>query len=143
MDKGLALEFMETIRRLSVIFDREEARLRPILDGKITAAEIRVLVGISRREGNSLGRLADQLGLASGSISPVMRKLVKRGLVVRTVPEGNKRVVNLYLTQAGRKALRLRTDALGRTAEEVLFPLTKKKILLLRSLLETAAQSRP
>ena len=142
MDKYLFSRFIENVQRLNETFEQEDLRLLPVLSGKMTQAEFRVLVGISRREGINLGRLADQLGLAAGSVSPLMRSLAKQGLVARKVPGQNRRVVNLYLTETGRKAIRVREESLRKTAHIILEPLPEKEIRQLVSLLETAAQTR-
>ena len=49
----------------------------------------------------TVGRLGELLGLDSGTLSPLLKRLEARGLVTRARAAGDERVVELALTDAG------------------------------------------
>ena len=50
----------------------------------------------------SVGELGDELGLDSGTLSPLLRRLDERGLVARRRDAGDDRIVRVSLTDEGR-----------------------------------------
>ena len=50
----------------------------------------------------SVGELGDELGLDSGTLSPLLRRLDERGLVARRRDAGADRIVRVALTDEGR-----------------------------------------
>ena len=68
-----------------------------------------VLATGSRR----VGDLAGELGLDSGTLSPLVRRLEQRGLVQRERDCDDERVVTVSLTVAGRETRDALSDAVG------------------------------
>ncbi len=67
-----------------------------------------VLVTLERRDGVSQGEMSRMFGVDPARVSRVGRALEKEGLVRRERDPGDGRVMRLYLTEAGRKAIEQR-----------------------------------
>ena len=67
-----------------------------------------VLVTLERRNGVSQGEMSRMFGVDPARVSRVGRALEKEGLVRRERDPGDGRVMRLYLTEAGRKAIEQR-----------------------------------
>lgn len=68
---------------------------------KLTYPQYLALVVLATGE-RTVGQLGDELGLDSGTLSPLLRRLADRGLVDRRRDQGDERVVRVGLTDAGR-----------------------------------------
>src|SRR5215472_16976266 len=81
------------------------------------------LLSMLSQRSRSLSELASLQGVSLPTMSSSISAMVERGWVRRTAPEGDKRVVTVEVTPAGRGAL----ERVGRAAEghlaEVLAPL--------------------
>jgi DNA-binding MarR family transcriptional regulator len=71
----------------------------------ISLAQLFVLQQLSERPADSLNELADRTATHQSSVSVVVRRLVDRGYVLRTVAEADKRRVQISVTPAGRALL--------------------------------------
>lgn len=60
-----------------------------------------VLIALWSDGSLTVGRIGELLGLDSGTLSPLMKRLESRGLVTRTRSEADERVVVVALTAAG------------------------------------------
>lgn len=60
-----------------------------------------VLVALLRENGLTVGRLSDLLGLDSGTLSPLLKRLEARGLLERRRDREDERIVRVELTAAG------------------------------------------
>lgn len=84
---------------------------RPLLKPLgLTYAQYIVMLALWERDGLTVRDLETRLLLDSGTISPLLRRLEKTGLVIRSQSEHDGRVTVLTLTTKGR---RLRERALG------------------------------
>lgn len=68
----------------------------------VSTAQLFVLRQLSAAPGQSLGALAARTRTTQSSISEVVARLVRRGLVTRGVSKGDRRRAELTLTEAGR-----------------------------------------
>jgi DNA-binding MarR family transcriptional regulator len=68
----------------------------------VTLAQCHTLMEIESKEKESLTELAKTLGLDKSTISRTIDGLVHNGLVDRTIPEENRRMATLQLTEAGK-----------------------------------------
>lgn len=59
------------------------------------------LIALWNEDHLTVGRLGDLLGLDSGTLSPLLKRLEARGLVARTRSANDERVVELSLTDTG------------------------------------------
>lgn len=64
-----------------------------------------VLVALLHESGLTVGRLGELLGLDSGTLSPLLKRLEGRGLIERRREPDDERIVHVELTDAG-EALR-------------------------------------
>lgn len=80
----------------------------------LTPAKLRVLqILASRADGSTTPKaLAVQMGVAQGTVTALVDKLVGAGLVTRTRSETDRRQMNVVITEAGRVAVEAAPDAL-------------------------------
>ena len=62
-----------------------------------------VLIALWQTDGIGIGRLGALLGLDSGTLSPLLKRLEARGLLTRHRAVDDERVVRIHLTAAGRR----------------------------------------
>jgi DNA-binding MarR family transcriptional regulator len=68
----------------------------------LTYSQYLVLVVLWDDDGVTVGELGDQLGLDSGTLSPLLKRMEARGLLTRTRSSADERVVTVNLTDRGR-----------------------------------------
>lgn len=86
---------------------------KPLLDGLgLTYPQYLVLNVLWAEDRRTVGVIADQLGLESSTLTPLLKRLEEAGLVRRTRNPENERQVLVELTEPGR-ALRARAGCLG------------------------------
>jgi len=88
------------------------ALYRPLLDPLgLTYPQYLVMLLLWERDGRTVGELGVALGLDSGTLSPLLKRLEGAGLVARARSAGDERVVVVQLTPVG--------TALRRRAREI------------------------
>ena len=86
---------------------------KPLLDELgLTYPQYLVLNVLWRDDRQSVGVIADQLGLESSTLTPLLKRLEGAGLVHRARNPENERQVLVELTEKGR-ALRMKAGCLG------------------------------
>ena len=84
---------------------------RPILDRVgLTYTQYVTLVALGEEADQTVGALGERLFLESNTLTPILKKLEKLGLVERRRDAADERQVRVTLTPAGRK-LRLQVEA--------------------------------
>ncbi|WPC42657.1 MarR family winged helix-turn-helix transcriptional regulator [Clostridium sp. JS66] len=73
-------------------------------DVPIFYSEIHVIMTIAEHPGIHVGGLADILGVTKGSVSEILKKLERKGLVIKEVDDLNLSRYSLNLTEKGKKA---------------------------------------
>jgi DNA-binding MarR family transcriptional regulator len=73
----------------------------------LTYPQYLALLVLWERDGVAVHQLGARLGLDSGTLTPLLKRLEGQGLIERRRGEDDERVVRIHLTQAGR-ALRAR-----------------------------------
>ncbi|HUX50795.1 MAG TPA: MarR family transcriptional regulator [Spirochaetia bacterium] len=88
---------------LAYRLDREiNARYRPLLaDLGLTYPQYLVMLVLWERDGRTVGELCDTLGLDTGTISPLLKRLEAARLLVRRRSNVDERTVNVALSEAG------------------------------------------
>jgi len=71
----------------------------------ITVVQLKTMYRISTHPNAGLGEIAEVLRLTKSTVSGVIDRLVHQGLVERTIPETDRRAINLRLTDAGQNIL--------------------------------------
>jgi len=96
-----------------------------VSDDALTAAEREVVLLVGRRPGRPVSEVAQELGLAANTVSTLVSRLVRRGLVVRATDADDRRVGRLSLApaaQATADAARARRRRVLADALEALDP---------------------
>jgi DNA-binding MarR family transcriptional regulator len=75
------------------------------VDEHVTAAQMRILVLVSRAPGTNLSAVAEALGVHASNATRACDRLVRAGLLSRTESEHDRRHLHLALTDAGRDLL--------------------------------------
>jgi MarR family transcriptional regulator, organic hydroperoxide resistance regulator len=83
---------------------------RPLLDDlAITYSQYLVLMVLWEKDGQSVGAIGDRLHLDTGTLTPLLKRMERQGLVVRRRRKEDDRVVENFLTDAA-KSLKKRAQ---------------------------------
>jgi len=78
------------------------------LDAKkldLTAVQLKTLYRIYFQPNIGIGELATKLSLTKSTVSGIIDRLSQRELIERTIPEENRRSVNIQLTEEGQQVM--------------------------------------
>lgn len=136
--KRTAAEFEDLIRKIARIMNK---RLRNSLrNSTITPPQLAGLVYVYRDTGMTIGDLCDKMFLACSTVSGLVDRLEKMGLMERYRDETDRRVVRLKLTEKGTECteeiLEERREKLMKDLEMVSVDQQKELIGSLNQLLE-------
>ncbi len=97
----------------------QQALTRALADLDIKPPHLDILVNLFRFEGISQQELARKLLVGRSNMSMLLPQMEKRGLLERRPDPKDKRVLRLYLTEAGReltsRAMVIQTDIIEKT----------------------------
>jgi len=111
------------------------ARYRPLLEGlSLTYTQYMAMLVLWDRGEQSIGALCTAMGLDTGTVSPLVKRLERSGYVLRRRDRKDERSVKIELTQEGR-ALRDRAESVPGTIASCLLA-REDEYLELRGLLE-------
>ncbi|MEW5739949.1 MAG: MarR family transcriptional regulator [Myxococcota bacterium] len=96
-----ALGFMRSLWQVNHALERLSARMEERLG--ITAQQRMLVRLIGWRPGITSAELSQELHLDPGTISISVRRLEKKGLIVRRRSRSDRRVLHLHLSPAGRR----------------------------------------
>jgi DNA-binding MarR family transcriptional regulator len=97
-DDQIIIKFREILRR----FEREIfVQSNEACCNGVTLAQCHTLLEIGSKNKESVTELAKNLGLDKSTVSRTIDGLVNIGLVDRSIPEENRRMTTLKLTEAG------------------------------------------
>lgn len=89
---------------------------RPYLDELgLTYPQFLILQSLNEQAGLTVTEIADQLFLDAGTVTPILKRLQKRGLILRERSRRDERAVLNQLTEEGR-VLALRSSGVGTQA---------------------------
>lgn len=75
---------------------------RPLLDElDLTYPQYLVLMVLWNEEGQTVGQLGEKLFLDSGTLTPLLKRMEQKGMVVRQRSSADERIVKLSLTEKG------------------------------------------
>lgn len=112
----IVLELMHAQRSLT---ERVNRLLRPF-DLTFARYEILMLLSFTRRGAMPIGRMGRLLQVHPTSVTSAVDKLERQGLVVRDRPDGDRRVVVVKITSAGRQVASDATEAVNENVFEAL-----------------------
>jgi DNA-binding MarR family transcriptional regulator len=96
----------EVAARLRIVVMRLQRRLRAEAGDELSPTLVAALVSVERHGPLTLGRLAELERVTPPSITRVVTRLERAGLVSRTVDEADRRVSRVRITAEGGRLLR-------------------------------------
>lgn len=63
-----------------------------------TGPQIGLIIGLDRNPFSTLNEMSECLGLSKSTVSGIVDRLVRQGVVIREIPEDNRRIVRLSLS---------------------------------------------
>lgn len=112
-----ASEILETIPSV-IQFIRTQMRQHRGSD--LSVPQFRTLVFLDRNPGASLSALAEFIGLSLPATSRLVEGLVRKALIIRHTPAGNRRLVALSISARGRRTVSSARSATVKRLAEVL-----------------------
>jgi DNA-binding MarR family transcriptional regulator len=112
---------------------------KPLEPLDLTYTQYIVMMVLWEFGGMTEGELGKKIRLDSGTLTPLLKRLEKQGLIERIRPEHNERKLFLKLTQVG-EALKQKAIAVP-CAMQNCIQMPKEELLLLRKLLNKALHS--
>ena len=128
--EACARRILETVPIVMRVLRRE---MRSGVEENLSVPQFRVLAFLSGAPGASLSEVADFVGVAGGTASAMVDRLVRRGLVAREEHPEERRRVMLELTSDG-------TDVLERARAHTRRRVAKRLTALTPSQLETVSK---
>jgi DNA-binding MarR family transcriptional regulator len=113
------------------------------VDFPLYHAEVHLLETIKSQEGANVGELARHLGMTSGAISQVTKKLLNKGLIEAYKKPGNRKEVFSRLTALGEQICeghQKHHESMLALVHEFMTPLSKKETQLIFDFLDTVNQ---
>ncbi|CAI9394987.1 MarR family winged helix-turn-helix transcriptional regulator [Niallia sp. Sow4_A1] len=89
----------------------------------LTAVQLKTLYRIYFQPDIGIGELATKLSLTKSTVSGIIDRLSQRQLIERTIPEDNRRAVNIQLTEEGHSIMKqyfAGTSTLSKKVKEVM-----------------------
>ncbi len=95
------LEYVRTLMRVMLVSERTGPEHQHVV--RFNALDFHTLGMLREHEPQRASDIADALGIVPTTVSSVVSRLVKRGLIARTQSKEDRRAFELYLTDEGRK----------------------------------------
>ncbi len=96
-------DILVAIRRITRAIDLHSKQL--VKRSGLTVPQLLVLQSISRKGSPSIGAVAQDVSLAHATVTAVVERLERAGLVTRTRSQTDRRVVEVTLSEAGQSRL--------------------------------------
>jgi DNA-binding MarR family transcriptional regulator len=117
----------------------EEKLLHEIAPRLLTFSQFRLLKLVAMTNAQTLGDVATFLGVSNAAASKAVDKLVRRGLLLRSEAETDRRAIELSLTEPSRRLLAAYDAAKNRTLAKVFRRLSPKDLRHTAELLDQLA----
>jgi DNA-binding MarR family transcriptional regulator len=88
------------------ILNIEEKALKKGAFENLTISELHVIEVVGQEKSPNMTRIANRLGVTVGTLTIAINNLVRKGYVMRTRDEDDRRVVKIGLTESGEAAYR-------------------------------------
>ena len=111
-----------------------DAQLKPLA---VTSIQFTVLSVVAHRDGLSSAELSRRFYVTPQSMGQLLTTLEERGLLERKEDSGNRRILRITLTPAGRDVVEQGARLIARLEEAAFSSLGPKEIKTLRALLRT------
>jgi len=103
----------------SAVDDLMRERLHVVIGEQLTFSQVKLLKLVARTNAYNISQVAAFLGVSNAAASKAVDRLVRRGLLTRAEAEGDRRAVELSLTEDGRRILREYEKVTERVLEEI------------------------
>ncbi|HUY96630.1 MAG TPA: MarR family transcriptional regulator [Verrucomicrobiae bacterium] len=103
---------------------------------RLTMTQVRVLFRLHRLGHATVGQLGDALGIAPSTATGLVERLVQHGVVGRQGRDGDRRVVEVQLTESGERAVAQLAQVEGGAVRRALAELSPADVAELARLLE-------
>ncbi|MBL1420022.1 MAG: winged helix-turn-helix transcriptional regulator [Alphaproteobacteria bacterium] len=140
IDKKLTQSVRESIDALVRAFKIDEGVTSGGVKVKMNPPDMHALMYISQYPKCMANKLSGFLGVAPTTVSSIIDRLVKKQLITRSRTEGNRRIVQLELTFAGKTAANAIKQEQLSHCEEMLLPLNEDERAMFASLLKKTTQ---
>jgi len=94
-----------------------------------------LMFSLARRNGQSQRELAEQLDVKAATLTVMINRMEKNGLVRREADPMDQRVSRIYLTDKGFETLQVVRETLDRLEQQAISGLTEEELVTLRGLL--------
>ena len=94
----------------------------------ITVNDMHIMKAIGFGEGKNMSAIARELNITVGSLTTSMNSLVKKQYVIRERSEEDRRIVNIWLTEKGERALQSHDDFHKKLVEAVVEHVDEKDL---------------
>lgn len=132
----------QALRRFRVVFNAVRTHFRQVeKETGLGGAQVWALGLIQKKPGLGVGEIAEQMDIHQSTASNLVKALLKKELITLTKSEGDKRAVELRVTQEGKRSLKkmpgpfegVLPDALRQLDEETLATLNRdlEKLVML------------
>lgn len=129
-DKATTMSRLHSAARLS----RTALAARLLAHG-FYAGQDQIMLALERDDGQTLGQLANKLGVRPPTVTKTINRLQAQGYVEKRACATDARQANVYLTEEGRAMMRAIEKAVKRTEKQALKGLDKKEQKTLAKLL--------
>ena len=102
MNEAIETQVLSALRRLIRATDLDSKQLAR--DSNLSTSQLLVLELLAEDSTQTVGSIAERVGLAQATITNMVDRLETKGLVERQRSESDRRQVNVILTAAGRDA---------------------------------------
>lgn len=94
-----------------------------------------LMFALARKNGQSQKELAEQLDIKAATLTVMINRMEKNGMVRRETDEKDQRVTRIYLTERGVETLEVVRETLDRLEQQAIAGLSEEEIETLHSLL--------
>ena len=103
----------------SAVDDLMQERLHEVIGEQLTFSQVKLLKLVALTDAYNISQVAAFLGVSNAAASKAVDRLVRRGLLTRAEAEGDRRAVELSLTEDGRRVLQEYEKVTERVLEEI------------------------
>lgn len=129
-EKGATIARLQSAARLS-----RTALAARLLDHGFYAGQDQIMLALAQEDGQTPGQLAARLGVRPPTITKTINRLQAQDFLARRASENDARQAHVFLTDAGRDAMRAIEKSVRKTEKQALKGLDKKELKALSKLL--------
>jgi DNA-binding MarR family transcriptional regulator len=129
-DKGATMSRLHSAARLS-----RTALAARLLDHGFYAGQDQIMLALDHEDGQTPGQLAMRLGVRPPTITKTINRLQVQGFLGKRASDTDARQAHVFLTDAGREAIRAIEKSVRKTEKQALKGLDKKEQKMLSKLL--------